>query len=222
MFAPRRSQGGHPLSRRGLGATLLTCWAGRSTPGLAFSGSGSRSRCSSPFLGCMCRHRQVTPHSARMLVAVPSVAPSAITGTDSTMVPARGAGLGPAAAHPPGPARPVPPPAARQLGARQQLSRRRRGGEGGRLRGRQRRGPDPGWLVRSHSVLRQPAPPPRQHVTRPPTQLEPWSLSGGRTLRIDSLRRFFMLSARRHLYPRMAGGHTALAGKPGLEPRPSG
>lgn len=65
------------------------------------------------------------------------------------------------------------PPAAKQLRARQQQSRRRRGGEGGRLRGRQRRGPDPGWRVRPHSVLRQPAPPPRQHVTGPPTQLEP-------------------------------------------------
>lgn len=48
----------------------------------------------------MCRHRQVTPHSARMLVAVPSVAPSAITGTDSTMVPRFPApGSGPAAAR---------------------------------------------------------------------------------------------------------------------------
>lgn len=116
----------------------------------------------------MCRHRQVTPHSARMLVAVPSVAPSAITGTDSTMVPAARAGLRPAAAHLPRGAR-CPPPGSSGLRARQQLSRRRRGGEGGRRRGRQRRGPDASWLV--HPQYHVNDTPPRQHVTRPPNPI---------------------------------------------------
>lgn len=175
MFAPRRSQGGHPLSRRGHGATPLTCWAGRSTPGLAFSGSGSRSRCSSPFLGCMCRHRQVTPHSARMLVAVPSVAPSAITGTDSTMVPARGAGLGPAAAHPPGPARPA---ARRQAarGAPAALSPPE--GRGGRAAARtSEEGAGPrlaGALALSSTSTSTPPPPARDSAPNPARALEPF------------------------------------------------
>lgn len=147
--SPLLPQPGRPVRAREAEApSPLTCWACRSTPGLAFSGSGSRSRCSSPFLGCICRHRQVTPHSARMLVAVPRVAPSAITGTESTMAPAPVAGLGPPRSYPARARRRRRRHrrAAAGIRTRQQLSRCRRGGEGGRLQRRQRRRPGRGRL----------------------------------------------------------------------------
>lgn len=80
----------HPLhlkkNHRVKKRSCLTCWAGWSTLGLVFSMSSSWSFSESPFPGCLHLQKQVRPQSARMLVAVPKVAPRAIIGADKTIV----------------------------------------------------------------------------------------------------------------------------------------
>lgn len=101
-------------------------------------------------------------------MAVPSVAPSAITGTDSTMVPVPRAGLSPAAAHrPPSRARRRAAPGIR---ARRLLSRRRGAGREGGCEDVRGGRPGAGWCSRTRLGVNPHPLPPTRDQTLPPQQ----------------------------------------------------